>query len=129
MDCALTQRAKAKPTSLTKLGRLGGEPWTRRIDRVTSVSPPIMSRWIVGEGAPRELGPGVQERDRAFDLGGPEEADRPSRPRQRAARDQSLQRARDLEDAGAAAGVVVRSRRGMVEVAGIDDLLVRGGRG
>ena len=37
----------AKATSPTKLGRLGGEPSTRRIDLVFSVLPPIMSRWMV----------------------------------------------------------------------------------
>ena len=41
-----------------------------------------------------------------------------------------LEGPRDLELAGAAAGIVVRARRGMIEVAGEDDLMRRDrGRG
>jgi hypothetical protein len=47
MVWALTQRAMAKPTSETKLGRLGGDPSTWSTLFVVSVRPPIMSRWTV----------------------------------------------------------------------------------
>ena len=76
-----------------------------------------------GERPNGELGPRVQQRDRAFDLARPEEADRTQRLRQFARGDQRLEGARDLKDSSAAAGIVVGTGVGMVEVAGIDDFV------
>ena len=57
---------------------------------------------------------------RARDLRGPQEADGEAGPRNRAACDGPAQGARDLEDGGAARGVVVSTRRLMAEVRGED---------
>ena len=77
----------------------------------------------------RELRAGVEQGDRGLDLGRPDEADRPLGPGQRAAADQLAQRPRHLQHARAARGIVVRARIGMIEMAGIDDLLIAAAAG
>ena len=71
-----------------------------------------------------EFGPGVEQGDRALDLGRPDEADRPLRARQPAGGDEPVQATGDLEDSRAAAGIVVGARRRVIEMAGKNDLLI-----
>src|SRR5437660_8244013 len=85
--------------------------------------------------APRHLRPPVQQRQGPFDLGRPDEADGAAWWVETLLRDELRQRARHLQDRGAAAGVVVRAGPRMIEMAAEDDLLVaqvragNGGRG
>lgn len=75
----------------------------------------------------RQLRLGVQQRQRPFNLRRPDEADRAARRPEALLVDELAERARDLEDRRAAAGVVVRPRPRVIEVATEDDLLARDG--
>ena len=122
--CVVDAERRAPPaTSWTKDGRLAGPRVTWKTAFVSG-PPPTMSRWIAGLDARRELGPAVEQRQRALDLGRPDEAERARAARARRPSAISFdERARDLQDRGAAAGVVVGARARMVEVAAEDDLL------
>ena len=123
----MTQRPKAKPTSLTKLGRLGGEPSTLSVPWVMSLLPPIMSRWIVASvrlaNSGRALSRAIVH---STSHGQMKRIVRCGLRQLAAPRPAGCRRPRHLEDAGAAAGIVVRARRRVVEVAGEDDLVRRG---
>ena len=71
-----------------------------------------------------KLRPGVQERDRAFNLRRPDKPNRPRRPRQLPLGNQFLQRPRDFQNRYATARIVVGSRALMIQVAGKCNLLV-----
>src|SRR6185503_5028712 len=71
----------------------------------------------------RDLRLAVEQRQRALDLRREDEADRAPRRLEALLVDQLRKRPRDLEDRRAAAGVVVRARARMIEVATEDDLL------
>ena len=75
--------------------------------------------------ARHELGMADEVGLRARDLRQPEEADRAPRRRQRPLPDRRGERARDLEDRGAAGGVVVGAGGLVAEVRGQDDLARR----
>ncbi len=72
----------------------------------------------------RELRLGVEQSGCAFDLRRPDEADGPRRARQLAFMDQLLQRACDLEDGHASAGIVIRAWTLVVEMAAVGNLFV-----
>ena len=72
----------------------------------------------------RELRLGVQQRQRAFDFRRPDEANRTRRLGEFSFDDQFLQRASNLQNRHAAAGVVVRAGTLVIEVAAEGNLLV-----
>ena len=92
---------------------------------VVASRPPDHVHVDARDDARDELGVADEIGLRARDLGQPEEADRPPRTRQRALPDRRRERARDLEDRGAAGGVVVGAGGLVAEVRGQDDLARR----
>src|SRR6202040_2360042 len=76
-----------------------------------------------GAGVRGDRRPRVEQRDRALDLGWPDEAHGAARRRELSLADQLAEGPSHLEDRGAPAGVVVGARLLVVQMTGEDDLL------
>src|SRR6266404_1273489 len=102
-DCSFTNSANAHATSCTNDGKL--------------IGPRVTWNTAFVAGPPRKLRLPVQQRQRAFDLRRPDEPNRPRRPHQLPLADQLLQRPRHFQNRHAPAGIVIRPRPLMIQVA------------